>query len=374
MAIPTERIMLRSPYWVTQSDDNLDYMMIDLRIWNGMTSEEPTDPTIQLRSTALNGVASIDIAELARDYVEVSFNGNEESDTVIISYNVTTTNVAGRGDDVGRTYLIGFDGYGTFIEGVNPSSTEAVLLTSDIVSAYSNSTTKIPVSAAHVTSCTLQRRKNIGGSVSYPAITDVNNNPIIITVANPVDTSDAIEYIGTASSGKYADRIEITTTTGTEYVYIDYQECNKYGLSKVYFVNKFGAIQQMHFSGKHSISLSSDSEKYTRNLLDNGTYDNTRHQSYLLNKNGKFSINLNTGWVPEENNGTMIEMLMSEQIWIDIDPSVIGVGWVPKGGSVYTIPVQLTNKNMDVKTRSNEKLINYSLKFEAANNWINTVR
>ena len=86
MALPTDKILLRSPYWITKSDTNLSYISIALRIWTGALADEPSDLTISLRSTALNGLASIDIAELARDFVEVSFSDSgEESNAVLIS-------------------------------------------------------------------------------------------------------------------------------------------------------------------------------------------------------------------------------------------------------------------------------------------------
>ena len=55
MALPTNKILLRSPYWVTKSDTNLSFIIIDLRIWTGALADEPSSsepPTIRLRSTA----------------------------------------------------------------------------------------------------------------------------------------------------------------------------------------------------------------------------------------------------------------------------------------------------------------------------------
>jgi hypothetical protein len=54
MALPTDKILLRSPYWITKSDTNLSYISIALRIWTGALADEPSDLTISLRSTALN--------------------------------------------------------------------------------------------------------------------------------------------------------------------------------------------------------------------------------------------------------------------------------------------------------------------------------
>ena len=65
---------------------------------------------------------------------------------------------------------------------------------------------------------------------------------------------------------------------------------------------------------------------------------------------------------------------MSEQVWLQVDSSKFGVGFVPRQSSVYTIPVHLTSKSLDVKSKINDKLINYTFKFEAANDWINSIR
>ena len=120
--------------------------------------------------------------------------------------------------------------------------------------------------------------------------------------------------------------------------------------------------------------MNSEDTKYTRNILNGGTYSEFRHQNYVLTKNGKVSLEFNTGWVSEDENDTFLELLMSEQVWIRIDAAKFGVGWIPKQSSAYTIPVHLTNKTFDVKSRINDKLINYTFKFEGANDWINSVR
>jgi len=164
------------------------------------------------------------------------------------------------------------------------------------------------------------------------------------------------------------------STGADEVIYVEYQECNKYGFTPAYFVNRFGAMQQVHFTGRFNISMQSEDTKYTRNILEGGTYNSFRHQQYVLNKNGKVSLEFNTGWIPEEENDTFLELIMSEQIWLQVDSSKFGVAFIPKQSSTYTLPVHLTTKNLDVKSKINDKLINYTFKFEGANDWINSVR
>ncbi len=80
MALPTNKIFLRSPYWVDITYYNLAYITLDLYVWTGdLTLDIPSNPSIQLRSTAFDDYAAIDIAEFARDLVEVTFNGTQDS-------------------------------------------------------------------------------------------------------------------------------------------------------------------------------------------------------------------------------------------------------------------------------------------------------
>lgn len=367
MALPTNKILLRSPYWVTKSETDLSYILVSLRVWTGTLAQEPTDPTIKLRSTALNGVASVDISELARDFVEVMFEtSSEESNAVLVSSICTSVYLDGTTTTYTKDYFLGLDGYGTFTDGANYSMTDRVLMSTEVIRSYSQTNNRIPVLAEEFTGYELQRDKGPLGFVTFHTVTG-------LSAAN--STQDAIDYINTSSSGIYSDRVVVKFSSGQdEIVNVEYQDCNKYGYTPAYFVNRFGAMQQVHFTGRFNISMQSEDTKYTRNILEGGTYNKFRHQQYVLSKNGKVSLEFNTGWIPEEENDTFLELIMSEQVWLQVDSSKFGVGFVPKQSNTYTLPVHLTTKNLDVKSRINDKLINYTFKFEAANDWINSVR
>ncbi len=367
MALPTNKILLRSPYWVTKSETDLSYILVSLRVWTGELSAEPTDPTIKLRSTALNGVASVDISELARDFVEVIFgSAGEESNAVLVSSICTSVYLDGTTTTYTKDYFLGLDGYGTFTDGANYSMTERVLMSTEVIRSYDDTNNRIPVLAAEFTGYELQRDKGPLGFVTFHTVTGLSAGD---------NTADAIDYINTSSSNIYADRVVIKFSSGgDEIVNVEYQECNKYGYTPAYFVNRFGAMQQVHFTGRFNISMQSEDTKYTRNILEGGTYNSFRHQQYVLSKNGKVSLEFNTGWIPEEENDTFLELIMSEQVWLQVDSAKFGVAFIPKQSSTYTLPVHLTTKNLNVKSKINDKLINYTFKFEAANDWINSVR
>ena len=366
MALPTNKILLRSPYWITSTDENLAFILVNLRIWIGNLADEPTDVTIKLKSTALNGTASVDISELARDFVEVSFGDlGEESNAVFVSSILSSFYKDGSSDTESKEYYLGLDGYGTFTDGANYSISDRVLMSTELIRSYNETNNRIPVLAEELTGYKLQTSNGAGWHTFHT-----------VSGISPLDsTEDAVYYINTFQGGGYAERVVIEFSTGAdEVVYVEYQDCNKYGHTAAYFVNRFGVMQQVHFTGRFNISIASEETKYTRNILNGGSYDEFRHQRYILNKNGKVSLEFNTGWVPEEENDTFLELIMSEQIWLQVEASKFGVGFVPKQSSVYTMPVHLTTKNLDVKTDINDKLINYTFKFEGANDWINSIR
>ena len=89
MALPANNIFLRSPYWVTKALTDLNYIVVSLNVWTGdLVADKPATASLLLRSTAFEGSASIDIAEFARDLVEVTFNGNQDSNAVWVSTQV----------------------------------------------------------------------------------------------------------------------------------------------------------------------------------------------------------------------------------------------------------------------------------------------
>ncbi len=368
--LPTSEIFLRSPYWVTVEDDNLDYVLCDIRIWTGQLNDEPEAPSAKLRSTGLDGITSMDIAEFARDYVEVTFDGNADSNAVFISYELSIylTSSSSDPDPEDRVYLTGLDGYGTFQEGINFQWYKQVMLSDSEVSAYPDNNITIPVLQKTLTGYELKRYAGgYGGALTtFHTVTGITESD---------NTADLVRTISTSYQGNYADRITFKFfDRPDESVNINYIDCTKYGLTKVFFVNRLGCMQEMHFNGRFDVSMTATSDMYKRNLLVNGDYSNTRHQKSVLNKNGKIVMTLNSGWKSQEENDSIIELMMSEQVWVIVDSSNLGVGWVPKESGAYVVPVNVDTDDTVIKNRLNDKLINYTFRLEAAHDWINSVR
>ena len=115
-------------------------------------------------------------------------------------------------------------------------------------------------------------------------------------------------------------------------------------------------------------------ENYTRNLFESGlvlgavemSYDTQKHQQQIYNTIGNETIQLNTGFIDEQYSEVIKQLLLSENI----------VATIKDDASQFTekiLPVNIDTKSLDIKTKLNDKLINYTLDFSFAFNKINDV-
>ena len=79
---------------------------------------------------------------------------------------------------------------------------------------------------------------------------------------------------------------------------------------------------------------------------------------------GNDSYTMNTGYMPEDYNQVIEQLMLSEQVWATFvtDTEVLVRPLVPK------------TKSVTYKTSVNDKLIDYTIDFDIANNKINNIR
>ena len=208
----------------------------------------------------------------------------------------------------------GFDGWSEFSEGANLEMAASSL-------AQTNTTVYVP--------------ENVGGSIPFFDTTGLKYSAF-----NDTDTSITVE--GTV----------ITIKRICE---------SKFNPIKVTFVNKYGAFQDIYFDKKNTEGLSIKRDSFTRNLVSlDGSYSIHSHSKKVLNVLANEDITMNTGFVDEGMNEVIKELLLSEQIWANID------------NRIY--PVNVTESNHTYKTSVNDKLVNYTIKFEYAFHLINNIR
>ena len=113
--------------------------------------------------------------------------------------------------------------------------------------------------------------------------------------------------------------------------------------------------------GNNQKSFAVTTDQFKRNLLDRSTisYNADAHQYKTFSDQGKEKIRISTGYLPEQTNVVIKQLMLSQQIWI-VQNGVIE-------------PVNLANKNIVFKTHLTEKLIDYQFEFEYAYDTINKV-
>ena len=285
-------------------------------------------------STTVN----FDIAELARDYIEIAYQSDYIPQTVDIETVLTNySGLNGTGSVVGSVTTItdrGFEAYGTFEEGVNPE-----------VPFRNAPTYLIPKSTASQFEILVPN--GVGGRL--PHITSLNSISVEI-------------YIGSDTSVTTADGVVCN---------IKRIDCTKYGAgNRVVFINKYGAQQDLFFFLKQTRNIARTNEGYKSNTITypsgGATYSVQNAPNKVFNTQAKQTHTLSSGYYPEFANQFFEELLLSEYIWLD--PSTLN------SARTSLIPVKVKTSSVAFKTSVNDRLIEYTIEFEEAFDYINNIR
>lgn len=307
------KLLLRSPQYIEGTATGMLSATLELSI----------DSTLRYTITknAISEQVVFDISEISRDYISHSFG---QTDTIAISYSLKKYNALnGSGTLLGTDTdsHTGYDGYGEFSDGASPTI---------------ESVTGTTLGTALQTNLDIYMPPNTSGyiPVSYGG--------------------GSVAFTGT----------DTTTSIGSpQRFFIIHRVCDpKFTESKITFVNRFGALQELYFFFKSTERMSTSSETYKANIFDYSTadYSTTAHQVATYNVNAKETISLNTPYVSDNYNLVLEELLLSEHIWLT--------------RSSTTSPVRPKTSSLDLKTKVNDKLVQYTLEFEYAFDKINNVR
>tara|TARA_R110002111_G_scaffold168965_6_gene234983 strand:+ start:2460 stop:3776 length:1317 start_codon:yes stop_codon:yes gene_type:complete len=164
------------------------------------------------------------------------------------------------------------------------------------------------------------------------------------------------------------------------YIKVNYLVKDKFMPYKVTFVNSFGALEDFWMMGAEKESLTVNGDTFKRNLLNIPTapattetdYNVDAHQYVTFGEQGRKSYTLNTGFIPEENNKTLTELMLSQKIWVTKWQSIEDRNSPSKPLDIE--PVVLKSKQLSYKTHLQEKVIDYKIEFQSAHDEVNQVR
>jgi hypothetical protein len=300
-----------------------------------------------IKEATQNVTVQFEIAELLRDYLNITYIGNPQFivfGSSIQFFNLPNATGTAQGSAVSTVGGNGFEAYGLFSEGINPTIPfENVQLPAWLI-AEAN-----PLASAN-DRYVIYVPYGAGGKISF---IDASGN---ITAANYSTTDTAIQPTG-------AVRLNIKRI-----------DCTKYGDGRmITFINKFGVIQDLWFFLKRVKSINRKNESFQSNTITNATatsapsYSQTNAPKKLFNTQAKQTHTLSSGYYPESANLFFEQLLLSEYVWYtrpeDTQPN-----------TQQSIPVTVKTSSMVYKTSLNERLVEYTIEFEDAFDYINNIR
>ena len=165
--------------------------------------------------------------------------------------------------------------------------------------------------------------------------------------------------IDKSSSGRWVDYI-FTYDGSVEkvrYYFTDGCVSNKY--YDLIFKNKWGVLESLAVIKKSKINLESTGEDYKRSIVDmNGNYDITRHTSRKFDVDMNESFTLNTDILPQYMNDVIVDLYLSDEVWLKSDD--------------YYIPVLIDGSLGDLKLRQDAP-ISYTIKAKSSHQKIKNI-
>jgi len=296
-----------------------------------------------IKNTKKQTTQNFDISELARDYLDITYDANYVPQTILIVTTLTTHSGLNGTGSVQSTVTFtdtGLEAYGEFEQGTNPELPSSAYLISN-----NPSTSNDRVDLYYPTS--------IVGVIAF-----TGKIPMIIA--------------GNISVQSFAQG---STVIGGPYPsLISRIDCTKYGSGrKIIFINKFGVQQDLWFFLKETKTLGRKNEGFKSNTLtypttnNPATYSVSNAPNKVFNTTAKQTFTLSSGYYPEQANQFFEQLLLSEYVWFErpqkTNPSVNEV-----------IPVKVKTSSMAFKTSVNDRLIEYVIDFEEAFDYINNIR
>ena len=389
------KINLRSPYYIKVSKTALASVELKLYIYtgtftaNGSVAAGTLRYTINKKPLGSNAYVVFEVSELVRDYLEVEFNGDYNSEAVWLNAIATVTGGSGSVTVTpdNTNGFIGLDGYGYFEEGANPTLSTTALQSNKTIIALDDNLFRVPVFVAGTESVSLLYKGEVKQTIDLSsASVDETTEQIRYISANSTGSGDVSydsfqervlndggtfegssclsEFLDSISIG-LIDEVYVASASGVEVFKVKTLEECLYTPIKVTFVNKFGAFQDLIFFKKSIDKTSVKGEEFKTAVFDQATltYKTYQHQRTQFMVQGTDSITMNTGYISEDYNQVIEQLMLSEQVWATFITDTEEVR-----------PLVPKTKSFTHKTQLNDKLIDYTIEFDIANNKINNIR
>ncbi len=177
--------------------------------------------------------------------------------------------------------------------------------------------------------------------ISYP----LNEISYTIEAERSYYSNKIVKYLWVDVSEAISDEYIEITYNGVVKTLLITDEC-RYTPIDIAFQNKEGAVQVLTFFKAKKEAISTTSETFESNRAIGS------HQFIKYNVNAKTKLTVNSGFMAEDKNEAIRQLLLSERVWMLSGDTAI--------------PLNVSTTSQEFKTRQNDKLINYAIEFEHA--------
>lgn len=354
-------IYSRSPYFIEVNEASQLGSKIDLFIWNNPNSE-PTSPTYTFTksiASSSNRKNVYNIAPFIKEYLEAITPG-DNTNYMMANVKVKRWKEVSLGSYtlLDTTTYYSTNGYTSYSGGYNQTGSTTTILplaNTSLEYLYEEDIAEakypyINVWANNASPATL--------TVSYKDLR--GRNEVIVTIARdgaklykiPLRTTSIKFDKGNTCTIKWKPTGEYTDDIATIRVIPICEP--KYTPVQCQFINRYGGWQFLTFFKAQMNSIQTQGTTY-KMLPDAVNYNTSRAQTRSFNINGGKMVKLNTGWLPENYNELIQDLLVSETILLD------------------GVPVEVKTTATDLKTSLRDRNINYEIEFAYGFNLINDV-
>ena len=346
-----ERIMARSPFFVSAFGTGLQSATAYIWIWKGDYASKPSQKTYSITKTPLKSgedLVKFEISQIIRDYFEherdaYTVNSTTFADAIWVEVGISQLDDAGLHPFTYSTY-IALDGYGYFEQGANPEYVNA------------DYTMRVP-DGADIRIPVQVDADNANVVEYYSATTGL----LLFTDSVP-ETSvcqQRLAYLTRAQPAERVGTILVRNGLSILYTITVINEINECRHHEIKYYDKDGALRIMYAYGRAKKSTNISSNEYRSDITGltyiNYTYDVKSHQKKRYNISAQDSVILNTGFIRDYEQENVRQLLLSEYVWLD------------------DVPVMVSQTGLDYKDNRFDKLIDISLKFTVSNQVINDV-
>jgi hypothetical protein len=348
-------IYTRSPYFITVDETGQLGSRIELRIWNG-TGSAPTDATYTF-SKPIASASQIEniynISPFIKEYIDnvAPIYAAGETDSTLMWANVQVKRYTETEEGyslLDTTTYLGTNGYTQFVDGYNytdPSDTFVLLSDREKEIRY-DITKSIPY-------VNILINPEVGDVIEATYKDLRGRNELVVGYT---ETKGMLKIPLTTTNVKYNKGNTLTISyNDTDYVYRVIPICEpKYSPVICSYINRFGGWQFLTFFKTRIDNINTKGTSYNQ-LQDSINYSVSKGQSKSFNINGKQSIKLSSGFVPENYSDLIQDLLLSETVLLD------------------GLPVEVKTQATTLKTSLIDRNVNYEIDFEYAFNLINNV-